>query len=324
MRAVALPAGYGRLLLHRQFASATEKSAMQPAYRFAPSPNGPLHLGHAYSAILNHELARRHGGRFLLRIEDIDQARCRPEFETAIYDDLHWLGLEWEQPVRRQSDRFDAYARAVAELQARGLIYPAFLSRLETSRIVAEFERSGEQWPRDPDGMPHYPDHDRKLSPAEAAARIAAGEAHTLRLDMNKAIAAAGPLSWRELGEGPHGERGIVPADPARWGDVVIARKEVPTSYHLAVVIDDADQDITEIVRGQDLFASTSVHRLLQKLLGLPEPVYRHHRLLLDEHGQKLSKSDGATGLGALREAGAAPADIRRLAGLDDPADFPA
>jgi glutamyl-Q tRNA(Asp) synthetase len=297
---------------------------MQPAYRFAPSPNGPLHLGHAYSAILNHELALRHGGRFLLRIEDIDLSRCRPEFQAMIYDDLRWLGLEWEEPVRRQSERFDAYAHAVAELQARGLVYPAFLSRQQTGRIVAEFERSGEQWPRDPDGMPHFPDLDRNLPAAEAAARMAAGEAHTLRLDTTKAMAAAGPLSWRELGVGPHGERGIVSADPARWGDVVIARKDVPTSYHLAVVIDDADQGITEIVRGQDLFASTSVHRLLQKLLGLPEPAYRHHRLVLDEHGQKLSKSDGATGLAALRAAGATPADIRRMIGLDDPADFPA
>jgi glutamyl-Q tRNA(Asp) synthetase len=297
---------------------------MRPVYRFAPSPNGPLHLGHAYSAILNHELALRRGGRFLLRIEDIDLARCRLEFEAAIYDDLAWLGLEWEQPVRRQSERFDIYARAVRELQQRGLIYPAFLSRQEAGRIVAEFERSGRQWPRDPDGMPHFPDHDRRLPPAEAAARVAAGEAHRLRLDMAKAIAATGPLSWRELCEGPHGEREIVPADPVRWGDVVIARKEIPTSYHLAVVIDDADQEITEIVRGQDLFASTSVHRLLQELLGLPQPVYRHHRLLLDEHGQKLSKSDGATGLGALRAAGATPADIHRMVGLDNPADFPA
>jgi glutamyl-Q tRNA(Asp) synthetase len=304
---------------HRQW-----KNIMQPAYRFAPSPNGPLHLGHAYSAILNHELALRHGGRFLLRIEDIDLARCRPEFEAMIYDDLLWLGLEWEEPVRRQSGRFDIYARAARTLQERGLIYPAFLSRQEAGRIVAEFERSGSQWPRDPDGMPHFPGHDRKFPPAEAAARVAAGEAHTLRLDMAKAIALAGSLYWRELGEGPQGEHDLVPADPMRWGDVVIARKDVPTSYHLAVIIDDADQGITEIVRGQDLFAATSVHRLLQKLLGLPEPVYRHHKLLLDMHGQKLSKSDGATGLAELREAGAAPADIRHMVGLDDPADFPA
>jgi glutamyl-Q tRNA(Asp) synthetase len=297
---------------------------MQPAYRFAPSPNGPLHLGHAYSAILNHELALRHGGRFLLRIEDIDLSRCRPEFEALIYEDLRWLGLEWEEPVRRQSERFDVYAESVRQLQERGLIYPAFLSRQEAGRIVAEFERSGKRWPRDPDGMPHFPDHDRHLPPAEAAARVAAGEAHTLRLDMAKAIAAAGPLTWRELGEGPHGERGAVPADPMRWGDVVIARKEMPASYHLAVVIDDADQGIGEIVRGQDLFASTAVHRLLQTLLGLPQPNYRHHKLLLDERGQKLSKSDGATGLAELRRAGATPAAIYRMVGLGNPADFPA
>jgi glutamyl-Q tRNA(Asp) synthetase len=301
-----------------------EKDAMQPAYRFAPSPNGPLHLGHAYSAILNHELAARHGGRFLLRIEDIDLGRCRPEFEAMIYDDLEWLGLEWETPVRRQSERFDAYAIAVQALQEQGLIYPAFLSRQDAARIVAEYERSGRQWPRDPDGVAHFPDHDRKLPHAEAQARLASGEAHTLRLDMAKAIALTGTLTWRERGDGPHREHDVVPADPMRWGDVVIARKDIPTSYHLAVVLDDADQAITEIVRGQDLFAATSVHRLLQSLLGLPEPVYRHHKLLLDEHGEKLSKSDGATGLRALRESGATPADIRRMIGLDDPADFPA
>lgn len=297
---------------------------MPPVYRFAPSPNGFLHLGHAFSAILNHELALRHGGRFLLRIEDIDETRCRPEFEAAIYNDLAWLGLEWEKPVRRQSDRFDIYAGAVHELQRLGLVYPAFLSRQEAGRIVAEFERGGAQWPRDPEGVALFPDLDRGRPPAEAAARLAAGEPHTLRLDMAKAVAYVGSLNWRELGEGPHREHDLVPADPACWGDVVIARKEIPTSYHLAVVIDDADQGVTEIVRGQDLFASTSVHRLLQKLLGLPEPTYRHHRLILDEQGRKLSKSDGATGLGALRQAGATPADIRHMIGLDDPGGFPA
>jgi glutamyl-Q tRNA(Asp) synthetase len=296
---------------------------MTPAYRFAPSSNGLLHLGHAYSAILNRELALRNGGRLLLRIEDIDPERCRPEFEAAICEDLRWLGLEWEEPVLRQSGRFDAYRRAVKELEARGLVYPAFLSRQEASRIVAEFEQGGDRWPRDPDGVPLFPDRDRNRPPAETAARIAAGEAHTLRLDMEKAIAAAGPLFWRELGEGPGGERGIVPADPSLWGDVAIARKDVPTSYHLAVVVDDAAQGITEIVRGQDLFAATAVHRLLQTLLGLPEPAYRHHRLIRDGQGRKLSKSDNATGLGALRDSGATPADIRRMIGLDDPSDFP-
>ena len=293
---------------------------MQPVYRFAPSPNGPLHLGHAYSALLNYELARRTDGRFLLRIEDIDETRCRPEFEAAIYEDLRWLGLSWEEPVLRQSDRLDAYARAVQRLEEHGLVYPAFMSRLAVSRIVAEFERIGRQWPRDPDGVPHFPDHDRRLSPEEVTAHRAAGDPYTLRLDMVKAIAAAGPLAWRELGAGPDGESGTIRADPARWGDVVIARKEMPTSYHLAVVVDDADQGVTEVVRGHDLFAATAVHRLLQTLLDLPEPRFRHHRLILDASGRKLAKSDGATGLAALRASGATPADIRRMIGLDDPA----
>jgi glutamyl-Q tRNA(Asp) synthetase len=293
---------------------------MQPVYRFAPSPNGPLHLGHAYSAILNQELASRAGGRFLLRIEDIDETRCRPEFEAAIYEDLAWLGLRWEAPVRRQSEQLPHYAAAVRALAERGLAYPAFLSRLEVNRIVAEFERSGRQWPRDPDGVPHFPDVDRHRTAAEADALRAEGRPFTIRLDMAKAAAEAGPVAWRELGAGPQGESGTLNARPEEWGDVVIARKDIPTSYHLAVVLDDAEQGVTEIVRGDDLFAATAVHRLLQKLLELPEPRYRHHRLIRDAQGQKLSKSDGATGLRELRAAGATPADIRRLVGLGDPA----
>ncbi len=228
---------------------------MQPVYRFAPSPNGPLHLGHAYSAILNHDLARRSGGRFLLRIEDIDETRCRPEYEEAIYDDLAWLGLNWERPVRRQSERSAQYSAAVRSLEARGLAYPAFLSRSEAGRIVAEHERSGRLWPRDPDGVPHFPDQDRLRDRSEVEALRTAGGPFMIRLDMAKAAHEAGPLAWHELGAGPNGETGTLAANPARWGDVVIARKEVPTSYHLAVVVDDADQGVTEVVRGQDLFA---------------------------------------------------------------------
>jgi glutamyl-Q tRNA(Asp) synthetase len=286
-----------------------------PVFRFAPSPNGYLHLGHAYSALLNSELARQAGGRFLLRIEDIDAARCRPEFEAAIYQDLAWLGISWETPVRRQSEHFSSYREAIERLVAEGLIYPSFESRAEIARLVAQRE-SEASWPRDPDGAPFYPGAAKSLSGDARKRLIAEGAPYAWRLDMAAACARAGALGWTEHGEGPGGERGAVPARPEAWGDVVLARKETPTSYHLSVVVDDALQGITEVVRGQDLFWSTSVHRLLQSLLGLPQPRYRHHRLILDAAGQKLSKSTRATGLRELRAEGATPADIRRLAGL--------
>jgi glutamyl-Q tRNA(Asp) synthetase len=286
-----------------------------PVFRFAPSPNGYLHLGHAYSALLNFELARRAGGRFLLRIEDIDAARCRPEFEAAIYQDLAWLGISWETPVRRQSEHFSSYREAIERLAAKGLIYPSFESRAEIARLVAQRE-AGASWPRDPDGAPLYPGAAKSLAVDARQRLIAEGAPCAWRLDMAAACARAGALGWTEHGEGPDGERGAVPAWPEAWGDVVLARKETPTSYHLSVVVDDASQGITEVVRGQDLFWSTSVHRLLQSLLGLPQPGYRHHRLILDAAGQKLSKSTRATGLRELRAEGATPADIRRLAGL--------
>ncbi|MEA2885204.1 MAG: glutamyl-Q tRNA(Asp) synthetase [Bradyrhizobium sp.] len=286
-----------------------------PVFRFAPSPNGFLHLGHAYSALLNFDCARQRGGRLLLRIEDIDAARCRPEFEAAIVEDLEWLGIAWETPVRRQSEHLDLYRGAVAKLAAQGLIYPAFESRAEIARLVAQCEASA-PWPRDPDGTPLYPGSARSLAPEARARLLEAGAPFAWRLDMAAACARAGSLSWTEQGEGPTGEAGTVPADPQAWGDVILARKETPTSYHLAVVIDDGLQGVTHVVRGRDLFRATSVHRLLQKLLNLPEPVYRHHRLVLDDAGQKLSKSTRATGLRELRAAGAAPAGIRRLVGL--------
>jgi glutamyl-Q tRNA(Asp) synthetase len=289
----------------------------RPAFRFAPSPNGLLHLGHAYSAILNAELARRTGGRFLLRIEDIDPARCRPEYETAIYEDLAWLGLDWETPVRRQSEHLAAYRDALASLAARGLVYPAILSRREIDERVRAFETRGSPAPHDPDGSPLYPGEERTLSSQEREAILTSGRPFTWRLDMARAVAEAGPLAWRELGEGPGGERGTIAAQPEVWGDVILGRRDAPVSYHLAVVLDDAEQKITEVVRGQDLFHATAVHRLLQTLLGLSAPAYRHHRLLLDEHGRKLSKSTRATGLGELRGAGISPAEIRRRIGLD-------
>ncbi|WP_354199940.1 tRNA glutamyl-Q(34) synthetase GluQRS [Bradyrhizobium sp. JR4.1] len=286
-----------------------------PVFRFAPSPNGYLHLGHAYSALLNSDRARETGGRLLLRIEDIDATRCRPEYETAIYEDLAWLGIAWETPVRRQSEHFDAYRAALDRLSALGLVYPAFESRAEIARQVAAREADG-PWPRDPDGAPLYPGAARSLFANERDRLIDTGAPYALRLDMAAACRRAAGLSWNELGVGPDGERGVVPARPEAWGDVILARKETPTSYHLSVVVDDALQDVSEIVRGQDLFHATSVHRLLQVLLRLPEPVYRHHGLLRDEAGRKLSKSTSSTGLRELRAAGAMPAGIRQLVGL--------
>jgi glutamyl-Q tRNA(Asp) synthetase len=286
-----------------------------PVFRFAPSPNGYLHLGHAFSAMLNSDLARETGGRFLLRIEDIDPTRCRSEFEDAIDDDLAWLGLCWETPVRRQSEHFTEYRAALEKLTALGLVYPAFESRAEIARLIAEQEKRA-PWPRDPDGAPLYPGTARALSPEARTRLTQSGAPYALRLDMASACARVGQLNWVERGEGPQGETGMVAANPAAWGDVIIARKETPTSYHLAVVVDDALQGVTEVVRGHDLFWSTSVHRLLQQLLGLPQPDYRHHRLICDAAGQKLSKSTDATGLRELRAAGVTPTEIRRRVGL--------
>jgi glutamyl-Q tRNA(Asp) synthetase len=284
-----------------------------PVFRFAPSPNGYLHLGHALSALRNFDLARAAGGRFLLRIEDIDAARCRPDYEQAIYDDLAWLGITWEQPVRRQSAHFDEYGAALARLDAMGLVYPSFESRGEIARLVAA-RATHAPWPRDPDGAPLYPGDARALPPSERRRRMEAGDPYALRLDMAAALARTGALSWIETGA--ESEAGSVAAAPQMWGDVVLARKETPTSYHLSVVVDDALQGVSEIVRGQDLFHATSVHRLLQVLLGLPEPAYRHHRLICDGEGRKLSKSSRSTGLRALRAAGIAPAGVRQLVGL--------
>src|SRR6202521_4152444 len=290
--------------------------------RFAPSPNGYLHLGHGLSAILYFDMARRAGGLFLLRIEDIDATRCRPEYEAAIFEDLAWLGLAWEEPVRRQSAHFDAYAAARGRLDAMGLIYPSFESRAEIARLLAARERTG-PWPRDPDGVPLYPGEAKALPAAARARRIEAGHPYALRLDMTAAIrradpaqASATPLTWTETGTGPGGETGTIAADPASWGDVILGRKEVPASYHLAVVVDDAVQGITDVVRGQDLFAATGLHRLLQVLLDLPQPAYHHHRLITDASGRKLAKSARDTSLRSLRESGCLPADIRRMVGL--------
>ncbi len=284
--------------------------------RFAPSPNGYLHLGHAYSALLNHDMARDLGGRLFLRIEDIDVSRCRPEYEAAIYQDLAWLGISCDTNVRRQSEQFDDYRTALAKLEAQGLIYPSFESRSEIAALVAARDRQG-HWPRDPDRVPLYPGDARQLPAAERERRRRAGEPYALRLALDAAIARAGVLTWTETGSGPQGQTGVVEAPPQMWGDVVLARKEVPASYHLAVVVDDALQGVTDVVRGQDLFWATGIHRLLQVLLGLPQPVYHHHKLILDVDGRKQSKSTQATSLRELRAAGATPADVRRMVGLE-------
>lgn len=282
-------------------------------FRFAPSSNGYLHLGHAYSALLNFEMARASGGRMLLRIEDIDIDRCRPEFEQAIYEDLEWLGLSWELPVRRQSEHFSDYADALDRLRSRGLIYPCFCSRGEIMAAVAARPDS----PRDPDGSPLYPGTCKHLSPSERARRLEGGRSAAQRIDMDAAMASLGfQLGWRErpvFGSSAQG-RDVI-AEPALWGDAIVARRDIQTSYHIAVVVDDALQGVTDVVRGEDLFMATHLHRLLQALLDLPEPRYRHHRLLRDVSGQKLSKSLRAKSLRALRQEGLTPAAARKLLG---------
>lgn len=294
------------------------EKTLPPVFRFAPSPNGALHLGHAYSALINEKLARKCGGRLLLRIEDIDATRCTPALEAAMIADLEWLGLSFERPFRRQSEHLDAYREALARLIDRGLVYPAFLSRGELREVIARHEATGAPWPRDPDGAPLYPDHDRRLSSDERRQRIGAGAPFAWRLDTAKALATlSGPLLWTERGAGPSGEEGRIEADPAAWGDVALARRDGPTSYHLSVTVDDASQGVTDVARGRDLYRATSVHRLLQALLGLPAPFYHHHDLVVGPDGAKLSKSRKDAGLAALRAAGETPISIRRRLGFE-------
>lgn len=288
-----------------------QRATEGPRLRFAPSPTGGLHLGSAASALVNAELAKRWDGTFLVRIEDIDLGRRREQFIAAILDDLRWLGLTWEEPVLRQSEHFPRYGMALDALREAGLLYPCFATRSEIAAAVAR----DPEHPRDPDGAPVYPGLHKGLSADDVARRRAAGEALSWRLDMTKALARVAercdgaPLTYCALDA-----RGVptrIPAAPSVWGDVVIARKDTPTSYHLSVVVDDAFQRITHVVRGQDLEAATSIHRVLQVLLGLPQPIYYHHGLILDSDGRKLSKSAGDTALSDLRAKGATPADIR-------------
>ncbi len=285
------------------------KIMSRPVFRFAPSPNGQMHLGHALSALLNRDLARAVDGRFLVRIEDIDPTRSTPSFEAQILDDLAWLGLDWEKPAWRQSEHIGEHRKALEALGARRLVYPCFCTRGDI-RAAA-----GPDAPRDPDGAPLYPGTCRELRTSERNERIRRGAPYALRLDMERALAEIGrEIVWTELGE--DGSAREVRTEPGAWGDVVLARRDVPTSYHLAVVVDDAAQGVTHVVRGKDLYQATSVHRVLQELLGLPAPVYRHHRLIMDETGRKLSKSEGAESLRTLRSSGATPADVRAKIGL--------
>jgi len=302
-------------------------SAVRRVFRFAPSPNGYLHLGHAYSALLNFALARACGGRFLLRVEDIDRARAKPEFEAAIYEDLAWLGLAWESPVRHQSEHFDDYATALERLDALGLLYPCTCTRGEIAAAAGPYA------PHDPDGAPLYPGTCRG-KPRGPAREVLREGGVALRLDMRKALALLGfppslrvegeaiqeseaapgllrsarnddALTWREFGVGD------VLARPEQWGDVVLARKDTPASYHLAVTVDDALQGVTDVVRGADLFHATGIHRLLQFLLELPAPDYRHHALLRDAGGEKLAKSRLSKPLSEFRSEGVEPGSIR-------------
>ena len=268
---------------------------MPETTRFAPSPTGWLHLGHAFAALFAAQ--QSDGGRFLIRLEDIDATRARPEYEEAIFEDLAWLGLSWEKPVRRQSDHFEDYRAALSQLEAKGLLYPCFCTRRE---IQDEIARAGNA-PQGPDG-PLYPGTCRHLDATDRQQRLASGAAYALRLDVAKALELLdAPLSFTEL------SRGEMTADPSIFGDVVLARKDTPASYHLAVVVDDALQGITLVTRGEDLLPATHLHRLLQHLLGLPVPRWHHHRLITDETGKRLAKRDDARSLRSLREAGWTP-----------------
>ena len=290
-------------------------TGLQRIFRFAPSPNGYLHIGHVCSALVNQDLARQTGGTLLLRIEDIDTGRCTPEYEAAIFEDLAWLGIEWKEPVRRQSDHFGDYACTVEGLAERGLVYPCFCTRSQIAQALSNMP----DWPRDPDGSPLYPGTCRNLSVAERRKRLDSGQHAALRLNMAEALSEAGRrVGWREHGVGDSKPSDIT-GEPLVWGDVVLARRDVPASYHIAVVTDDALQGVTDVVRGTDLFSATSLHRLLQILLDLPAPDYHHHPLLRDAEGEKLSKSRGSQSIRELRAKGATPADIRRMAGLSEP-----
>jgi glutamyl-Q tRNA(Asp) synthetase len=278
--------------------------------RFAPSPTGPLHLGHAYSAILAHDMARDKGGSFFLRIEDIDQARCRPDWEAAIYDDLQWLGLTWDGPALRQSERMPAYRGALQTLWDRELLYPCTCRRHDI-KLALSAPQEGSQT-LGPDGF---------VYPGTCRWRLRGGALRlgdTLRLDVARALKSLPTLGFLETGCAP-GRHSLDAATFAqRIGDVALARREIETSYHLSVVVDDAAQGITHVIRGEDLLEATQIHVLLQHLLRLPTPIYHHHRLIRDDQGKRLAKRDDARAISKYRSEGATPADIRRMVGLPE------
>ena len=273
--------------------------------RFAPSPTGRLHLGHAYSAIYAAEKARNESGRFLLRIEDIDTERCRSEYEEGIFEDLAWLGLEWEEPVRRQSDYSEDYCAALKELQGRGLVYPCFCTRKD---ILREIQNSGQAPHQMPDQI--YPGTCRLLTLTQRERCLSNKTPYSLRIDAAAAADLAGPLCFRDK------EHGCILVDPKLQGDAVISRKDIGTSYHLAVVVDDALQGITCVTRGEDLLSATHLQRLLQAVLGLPSPQYEHHVLLVDDSGKRLAKRNYSSTIKGLRDAGHSPEDVRRMTGI--------
>ena len=273
--------------------------------RFAPSPTGLLHLGSAYAALFAHDQARHHGGRFLLRIEDIDLTRCRPEFEQGMIEDLHWLGLEWDGPVMRQSERLPVYDEFLHVLEEGGLTYPCFCTRTEIQAEIAAAPTA----PHGPDG-PLYPGTCKNLDWREAKARIEAGEPYATRLHMDRAAEMTGPLTFTDIA------RGVIDVDAGSCGDIVLGRKDVPTSYHLSVTIDDAFQFVNLVTRGEDLLHATHVHRTLLALLGLPEPLYHHHPVLLGPDGKRFAKRDKSVTIEGLRAAGHTPEEVRAMAGF--------
>lgn len=297
-----------------------------PLFRFAPSPNGWLHLGHAFSALTAFERARAAHGRFILRIEDIDIGRTRPEYVAAIYQDLEWIGLSWEEPVRCQSNCFPAYEEALQRLRAMDLLYPCFATRKEIIDTITQGGIPLDRWPRDPDGGLVYPGIYKDMTEPERSNLMWEGRTFAWRLNMPKAKALAeekngGPISFEESGPQnlptpSSGNQTTCTITPERFGDVILARKDVPTSYHLAVAIDDADQGVTDIVRGQDLFAATDIHRLLQVLLDFPAPRYHHHRLIRDDTGRRLAKSARDQGIRELRQKGLSATDLRKRIGF--------
>ncbi|MGX1198492.1 tRNA glutamyl-Q(34) synthetase GluQRS [Parvibaculum sp. MBR-TMA-1.3b-4.2] len=289
--------------------------------RFAPSPNGWLHPGHAYSALFTWDMARDMDARFILRIEDIDVGRCRPEYEQGIYDDLAWLGIDWEEPVRRQSEHFAEYEAALKKLRDMGLLYPCFATRKEIQDAIAQSGIPPRQWPLDPDGAPVYPGLYKDIPKRQLNELMWEGRSYCWRMDTEKACAMAeemngGPVTFMEEGVGSRGEHGLIRARPQAYGDVVIGRKDVPTSYHLSVTLDDALQGVTLVTRGQDLSPATHIHRVLQVLLGLPEPRWHHHELVRDEDGRRLSKTARDMGLRELRARGVTPEEVREMIGL--------